>query len=387
MIKKKGKTVNDEKVVKKTSDEIQSTKIKYNKSKSYFTYSNRIMARVIFSALSFILMIVFIFMSLKVNVITKLGYTQNSNLDYTVNLKENNYYQQKKLGKNMTYIASLIDSIDVVFDYNFNTTKPINYKYSYYVEGEVKVTSDDGKNVIFSKKNNIVNEQSFNKDNSDNFSLKKNVNIDYDKYNNMIKSFKSQYGITASSELVVTMYVKVTDVNGNELNKVNANNSMNITIPLTQQMVNIKMNYNNVNNSDTFNSKAKLIIGNKVLFYIGLVFGAFGLVSIVSLLLFLRKSSKKKTIYEKELAKILREFDRIIVESKNDIYIDQKQDLIEVKSFSELLDVRDNLEKPILFKEIHKGQKSEFYVKNDYEVYKFTLKAVDLENSKKKGKM
>ena len=150
--------------------------------------------------------------SLKVNVITKLGYTQKSNLDYTVNLKENNYYQQKKLGKNMTYVASLIDSIDVVFDYNFTTTKPINYKYSYYVVGEVKVNSEDGKNIIFSKKENLVDEQSFTKDNSDNFSLKKNLNINYDKYNNMIKSFKSQYAINANSELVVTMYVNVTDV-------------------------------------------------------------------------------------------------------------------------------------------------------------------------------
>ena len=81
------------------------------------------------------------------------------------------------------------------------------------------------------------------------------------------------------------------------------------------------------------------------------------------------------------LSKILREYDRIIVEAKNNIIISPEQNIIDVKSFEELLDARDNLEKPIIFKEIHKGQKCEFVVKNSYEVYRYILKLTDLENS------
>ena len=52
-----------------------------------------------------------------------------------------------------------------------------------------------------------------------------------------------------------------------------------------------------------------------------------------------------------------------------------------VNSFEELLDVRDNLEKPILFYEIHKGQKSLFVVKSGNISYRYVLKLADLENN------
>ena len=54
-----------------------------------------------------------------------------------------------------------------------------------------------------------------------------------------------------------------------------------------------------------------------------------------------------------------------------------------VKNFNELLDVRDNLEKPIIFSEIHKGQKSVFIVRTANETYRYILKLVDLEKGEK----
>ena len=98
--------------------------------------------------------------------------------------------------------------------------------------------------------------------------------------------------------------------------------------------------------------------------------------------MFLRKTSTKKTIYDITLSKILREYDRVIVNSRKPIAI--TGEIIELSSFNELLDVRDNLEKPIIFKEIHKGQKSEFAVKNGDETYRYVLKLADLEKGNTK---
>lgn len=383
---KEEEKVSDEKEIINNDNNTEDISLKSKKIPTYFTFENRIIIRIAVCLISFLLFAIFLVLSIRLNVVSNLRYYQSSNLDYKVNLKDNNYYTEKSLGKNMTYIASLIKNIDVTFNYNFRTTKPIDYKYTYYVTGEVKVTSDSGSNTIYSKKENIINEQTVTMNNSSSFNIKKDLAIDYNKYNNIIKGFKSEYGINASSDLVVTLFVKVTDLDGNAVNKVDANNSMNITIPLTQQMVNIKMDYKEVNNSDTFKAKTNVNINNKVLFVTSIVFAIANIISLFSLFVFLGKLSKKKSKYQKELSKILREFDRVIVESKNDIIIDKEQEIINVKTFGELLDVRDNLEKPILFKEIHKGQKSEFFVKNSYEVYKFTLKAVDLEKNNKKGK-
>ena len=365
--------------VKKEEIKKANTKL----DKKYVTYEQRVLRKIALGVFLLIGSIILIFLSLKININSNLMYYQTSNLDYHVNLKPNDYYDQKTLGKNMSYVASLIDTINVDFNYNFRTSDKLDYKYNYYIEAETVVKQDQGDNVIFSKKEKIVNDKSQSLKDNDNFSINEKVMINYDKYNDVVKSFKSSYALSAKSELILTLYVNIVDEEGNELKTLNADNKMNITVPLTEQMIDIKMNYKEVNNSDSLVTNTNVSINSKPLFVLGITLVLFFIVDIVKLIILLSKVAKKKTPYDLKLGKILREFDRIIVESKKDIIIDENQDIIDVKTFEELLDVRDNLEKPILFYELHKGQKCIFIVKNNYEVYRYILKAVDLEKKKK----
>ena len=45
----------------------------------------------------------------------QLSYIEKSKLDYRVYLKENDFYESEYLGKNMSYIASLIDFINILW--------------------------------------------------------------------------------------------------------------------------------------------------------------------------------------------------------------------------------------------------------------------------------
>jgi hypothetical protein len=63
----------------------------------------------------------------------KVHYSEKSNIDYKVYLKENSFYSEKYLGKNKKYIASLIKNIDTDFDYTFKVDDNLDLKYSYYV--------------------------------------------------------------------------------------------------------------------------------------------------------------------------------------------------------------------------------------------------------------
>lgn len=346
----------------------------------YKTFENRVFIRSAICALSFILALVCIIFSFKVNVDTNLRYYQKSNVDYKVNLKPNEFYAERSLGKNMQYIASLIDNIDATFNYNFSTSDKLNYRYSYDVTADVQIKDSSSGNVILSKKENILNTKTESKQDSDQFILKQNIKIDYERYNGIAKRFKSQYALSADSNLVVSMNIKVMDENGNTYENLSANNKMSIVIPLSTQTINIKLDYKEINNSDTIIAHTDFEIANKPLFTAGVVFGFVFLISLVLLFKFISVLFKKKTKYDKALAKILREYDRIIVETRT-TYTTSEQDIIDVKSFNEILDARDNLEKPILFKEVHKGAKAEFLVKNSYEVYRYVLKAVDLEEN------
>ena len=359
---------------------IKNDKMDGIKFKKYFSFKDRIVKKIVFILLFLILGIVFIALSIKVNVYTNILYYENSKVNYKVNLKNNKYYTNRTLDQDMLYIAGLLDTINIEFKYNFKTSEKLNYKYTYDVETDVQIYDDTTENIIYSKKGNITVNNVKSMKNSDNFEISKKVDINYDRYNNIAKKFISDYSIYAKSRLIINFNVKVMDENGKEYKKLNTQNNMKVVIPLTEQMINIKLDYKEVNNSDKIKKYTKVKVDNKLEFYIGCAFLLMMMIVIISLLILLiRVFFRKKTKYDKELSRLLREYDRVIVEIKKTLVISDI-DIIDVNSFNELLDVRDNLDKPILFKEIHKGEKSEFIVKGSKEVYRYYLKSVDLEN-------
>ena len=363
------------------NNDISLTDNKFSKDKFYFSYELRFLTYIIAIVLCTILSCVFLMISISHKSKTNLTYKQTSNLDYKVYLKPNNYYNEKYLNKDMLYIASLIDYIKIDFNYNFKMNYNIDYKYSYYIKSNILVTDkSDKKKVIYTKEDKLAEDKLMHKNNSNEFNIKEEFNIDYAKYNNLIKQFKSEYGINANSSLDLSLIVDVTDEKGNKVMTPSDDNVMKISIPLTEQMINIGMDYKEINNSDNAEVYQEYNISNKVLFGISIVFMVGSLSSVVMLVLFLIKTSKKKTPYEILLSKILKEYDRVIINSKKNIILDGE--VVDVNSFEELLDVRDNLEKPILFYEMHKGQKSLFVVKSGNICYRYVLKLADLEDKK-----
>lgn len=353
------------------------------KTKPYFGYNFRIVVNLVVILFSLFIGAVLLLSSFTIKARSNVVYNQNSNVDYRVFLKENDYYRQRYLDKNMTYIASLIDYVDADFNYSFNTNELIDYKYSYYIDSYVKVVeSDDDTKVIYSKTDKLVNIKTQQMTNSTGFSIKENLKINYDKYNNLIKSFKTSYGISAKSAVDIKLYVRIEDSTGKIIRDFGSGEVVNLSIPLTEQMIDIKMESNGVSNSNNTSVYKDFSIENKTALILSIICFVIFVISIVWLMLFLNKTKKKKTIYDLTLDKILREYDRVIVNSKK--AYDDESNAINVSTFDELLDVRDNLEKPIIFSEVHKGQKAIFLVKSDIDTYRYVLKLADLEKAKKK---
>ena len=355
------------------------------KDKMYISYEIRLLINIILIILFFILSVVLFVSSIAIKQRNNVVYKQTSNLDYKVYLKPNDYYKEPYLQKNMQYIANLIDNININFNYNFNVNQNINYKYMYYIKADVAVAdSQDKAKVIYSKTDRLTNPVVVTKENSNQFNINENVKVNYSKYNDLVKSFKSSYGISASSNLTLTLCLEIKDEKGNIIKNINSSDSMKIIIPLTEQMINIEMDYKEINNSDNASVYKEFYIGNKVKVALSIISLLLFIASTIKLVLFMLKTSSKKTAYDATLNKILREYDRVIVNSRKDINVSKKTDVIDVNSFNELLDVRDNLEKPIIFHETHKGLKSVFMVKTSNETYRYILKLADLEKETKK---
>ena len=87
----------------------------------------------------------------------------------------------------------------------------------------------------------------------------------------------------------------------------------------------------------------------------------------------------KKSLYCRVRDNLLKEYDDIIVNTKKVPNIELFK-IVECSTFKELVDAHNSVKKPIIFYEVVKNQKAVFMIVTSEEVYKYTLKEVDLEN-------
>lgn len=357
--------------------------------KSNYNFSSKKYSIVLYSCLILLLtcfVVIFYMRSFVFKSKSSLMYKEKSTVDYTVNLKDNDYYDKKTLPSGMNYIASLIKDIDVVFDYNFISNDDLKYKTTYSVDAVIKVYDDtDKKDVLYEKKERLVNDKTISKDKLRHNDFNQKVNIDYQKFNDFVKSFKTSYALTSSSDLTIILNVETHAQSDKFTNKIDINSSSSLTIPLTEQTLNIKIDSNDINNYKTiYEDRGIKDISLKYL--VGLVLSVlldlfFIILLIKTICLILRERSK----YDIALKKILKDYDSIIGNVNNSID-ENGYKVLNMQSFEELRDIHDNLGTPIIYNTIKAHKLSEFIIIHDNIIYKYTLDEKNIVNGGKCGK-
>lgn len=336
--------------------------------------------------LLFILLIAFF--SLTVKGTYTLHYNEKSDLDYKVYLKKNPHFKEKYLGKDMQYISNLIDYVDADFDYTFVSGENIGLEYSYYITASVLINNSDGKN-IFTEKETIVNRQKFSDLSNNTFNVKEDVKIKYDKYNDLAKSVIDEYGLNADSTLVVSLYVDVSGKHAKFEKKISDEAVINLKIPLTSKTVDIEMDYELSNSTDEVLQYQSTAIKNPILFGISLFLALVDIAAIIAIIVWVIKNRDSQTLYNKKLDRILKDYERYICET---VITERVEDMMKtrslrieiVKSFEGLVDIRDNLGKPILYHEERPGEEAVFYIITDRVGYIYVMRAADLKRKKYK---
>ena len=137
-----------------------------------------------------------------------ISYNSSSNVAYKVYLFENDYFEEPYLGMNRTYISSLINYIDIDFNYNLNFSEFVSGKYTYYVKGTIaadKIKENDGS--YWSKSYILTEPETITYNDQNSFNISTNVIIDYQKYNNLLNEFKKDYGISFNGVFNVELIV------------------------------------------------------------------------------------------------------------------------------------------------------------------------------------
>ncbi len=302
-----------------------------------------------------------------------INYEENNSINYKVYLKENKFFETPYLEENRTYIASLIDYIDTDFHYEIKYNRPftghVNYKYVAVLQANKKNSTG----YYWNKEYDLSEEKSIDIEKNTNVIINDNVKVNYSKYNDVLNQFKKAYNLDTNSELKIIMRVTNTADFDKIDHPVDIKSEIGITVPLLEQAIDVSINKEASNNKNVISIKEKSHKVGYLIFKITgtiLIFTAF--FGIIETRRFNRVFKKSHT-YMLELDKILKNYDSIIVDSKNlpDISNYRK---IEVEKFEELLDVYNEVRMPINYYQEKTGKESTFIIINNDVAWIYRLK-------------
>ena len=363
------------------SKDIEETKQEENKKGPYFSFNARLVLSVVLLIVTIIELIYCVAMSVAVTKSELIKYNINSDIDYKVYLKQNDFYETEYLDKDMVYVASLIDRIKVKYDYNFKVNMNSSIDFDYKVIARLVIASTNNKNVFFEKEYDLTDDFNEEMIHSKEHSIEKEVNVDYTYYNSLANKFRSNYAVSTNSYLEVYLLVNEKNKEGNSYDLNNKSKAI-LTIPLSQQEINITLSNQNVDEDKQLVSGSKLIVKDTNYLAVCIVLMIFMVLLITQIIKKILVFTNNKSKYDVYIEKILRGYDRIIV-NVTTVPNFEKYNIIKVESFQEIIDVRDNFKCPINYYVITPHQKCEFFVINNDDLYIYVVKAVDLNGETK----
>lgn len=305
---------------------------------------------------------------------TLLNYNTTSNVDYKVNLKENNYFTEKTLPSGEQYITSVIDNIAMNYNYNYSATDNITGTYSYKiiarVNADYKIDTSTTKKVW--SKDYIIKEEKKKKiENESNINIDEEVSLNYDEYNKIINNFKRDYMLAITSKVDVYMEVLL---NGNyQGNTFNEKTTLVTSIPLSEQTINITTDYKNNKQGQVKKVEKIERFNNIPIFILGVILSLFSLFIIALQIIKIITDNKKQSVYIKKLKKYLHDYSDLIAIVKRLPNIKGLK-LIEFTKFEQLVNAQDDLRVPIIFCETKKNEEGKFFLISQDCAYYYVLK-------------
>lgn len=307
--------------------------------------------------------------SQKIVIKSEIPYEEKGSSSYKVYLDKNDYYDKEYLDQGMQYISSIINYVEIDFNYSASYADINDYETYKSVFANIVVTdSDDNNKIIYTKREKIKEE----KMSLDDLSINDTLKIDYKKYNSLVNEMKTKYGISANCNLEISYNVVYTSKNG----EINEAKKLSVNIPLSKQMITIQ-NGLPINNSGLYTIQDNNSILNAVMLGCAILMILFTGCDIIVLIMRITNKINKQSKYDRFISKALKEYDSYITQTKDESFLPNKP-VIKVNSFKELLDVRNNIDKTIIYTKLS-DDASKFEIIDEV-IYEYTITRNDMDN-------
>ncbi len=278
-------------------------------------------------------------------------YTENGAVDYSVKYQDNAFFDEEWIGSHQSYVTSLVDAIKAEFSYALRMdSSNVGFDYTYGITAQLVVSDKDTGDHIFDPIEPLLPDVKASQRRSDSISIKESVAIDFPKYNALAHQFVEAYGLNnATSMLVVTLHVDVIS----QCNEFESNNQnsyfISLNIPLGEQ------NFSMHTTSNTPEDESKVlacrgIISQNIPLAIGIASAVIALLLACILVFFIYVTRNEDVNYTIKVKKILKSYRSFIQQIEGEFDTEGYQ-IVKVKTFTEMLGIRDTIQSPVLMSE------------------------------------
>ena len=302
-------------------------------------------------------------------------YTEDCETDYQVVYQENEYFDDLIRGEDQTYIAHLIDHITADFQYQMNMdASNVSLDYSYNVLAQLVVEDKETGKPYYTVEEALLPCTQKAIANSNEVEIQEQVTIDFPRFNRIASDFIAAYELkNTTATLIVTLRVQMLST-CDQFEKCNENTYLtDVRVPLNE----LTMDINCTTSAPETESKVlayQNTMNQKVFLIIGYVTAVLALLQALGLIIYMRLSRNEDVTYTVKVQRMLNSYSSYIQRMEGD-FDDESYQVIKIKSFNELLGIRDTLQSPILLTENRDQTMSRFLIPTDSKMlYTFEIK-------------
>ncbi len=289
-------------------------------------------------------------------------YTESSAIDYRVKYQESEFFPDSWLEKDQTYISFMIENILADFRYEMRmNASNVAFDYAYSVNAVMEVADKDTGNPYYTVKEELLPCQQATAKGSNKVQINQQVPIDFRHFNEMAKTFTGVYGLkNSTSTLVVTLNVQtLSSCDQFEQNKENAY-ATSIHIPLNEETMSFFLS----SGAPATESKVlayKTAVNQKVFLTSGYVASGLAVLLALALVIFMQVTKNEDVTYTARVRKLLSAYSSFIQRMEGD-FEDEGYQILPIKTFTEMLGIRDTIQAPILMTENRDQTMSRFLI-------------------------
>ena len=137
-------------------------------------------------------------------------FSETSTVEYTVCLKENDYYKETCMTEGKEYLQALTDEIRIIFNYNRTYSKDTNADFNYYIKSKLSILNRDNEREIFTEEKKITKEKNY-KDKKTINNIQDMVEVKLDEYKQLVDRYIMDYSVNSKANLEIQLVINEDD--------------------------------------------------------------------------------------------------------------------------------------------------------------------------------